>query len=573
MPGQSVDAVIVGAGFSGLYQLYRLRELGLATRVLEAGDGVGGTWHWNRYPGARCDIQSLSYSYSFSPELEQDWEWSEKYPTQPEVLRYLDYVAERFDLPRDITFSSRVTGARWDEATQRWTVTTDTGESVRTQFLIMATGCLSAAKLPEVPGLERYRGRTHHTGRWGKEEVRFDGLRVAVIGTGSSGIQSIPLIAQQAADLTVFQRTPNFSIPAGNRPLDPAEVAAMKADYRAYRQAQRESGYGVPHEPATELALSVAEADRQAAYEVGWARGEIVGLTRCFADILIDEAANETAADFARAKIRAVVRDPDVAETLSPRSYPLGTKRLCLDSGYYETFNRPNVHLVDLRKTPLAEFTETGLRTSDQEFEFDAIVFATGFDAMTGALSAIDIRGRDGVALADEWRSGPQTYLGIAVAGFPNLFTVTGPLSPSVLSNMVVSIEQHVEWIADCIAHVRATGATAIEATPEAQAGWVQHVAEVGSLTLFPKADSWYMGANVPGKPRVFLPYIGGVGTYRLICDEIAADNYRGFTLTAAPRLVIHDASLAHVEGAETAPNVIEAVGIPVNCRIGLDKG
>jgi cyclohexanone monooxygenase len=532
---QRADAVIVGAGFSGLYQLYRLRELGLTTRVFETGDDVGGTWYWNRYPGARCDIQSLSYSYGFSPELEQDWAWSEKYPTQPEVLRYLNHVAERFDLRRDITFSTRVVRAHWDDATGRWLVSTDTGEEVSAQFLIMATGCLSTSKLPEVPGLERYQGRTHHTARWGKEEIRFDGLRVAVIGTGSSGIQSIPIIAEQAAELTVFQRTPNFSVPAGNRPLDPAEVAERKANYREFRQLQRTSGYGVPSEPPTELTLSATPEERAAAYEAGWARGEIVGLLSCYADTLIDPAANETAAEFARNKIRAKVVDPELAELLSPRTFPIGTKRICLDTGYYETYNRPNVHLVDLRATPLAEFTETGLRTSDAEYEFDAIVFATGFDALTGALSAIDIRGRDGILLADEWRAGPRTYLGISVAGFPNLFTITGPLSPSVLTNMVVSIEQHVEWVSDCIVHLRANGLGVIEATPEAEAGWVQHVAEVGAMTLFPRADSWYMGANVPGKARYFLPYVGGVGPYREVCDGVAASGYQGFTMSAEP--------------------------------------
>jgi cation diffusion facilitator CzcD-associated flavoprotein CzcO len=528
------DAVIVGAGFSGLYQLYRLRELGLTTRVFEAGDGVGGTWFWNRYPGARCDIQSLSYSYSFSPELEQEWEWTEKYPTQPEVLRYLNHVAERFDLLPHITFGTRVVSAHWDEDAGRWTVTTDAGESVSAQFVIMATGALSAPKLPEIPGAGRYQGRTHHTARWGKDEVRFDGLRVAVIGTGSSGIQTIPLIAEQAADLTVFQRTANFSTPAGNRPLDPAEVAETKAGYRAWRAAQRTSFSGVPAELPTQLALSVPAAEREATYEAGWAKGEIVSLVSCYADILFDPAANETAAEFARAKIRAVVADPDVAEMLSPRSHPIGTKRPCLDTGYYQTFNRPNVHLVDLRTTPIVEFTQAGLRTTQADYEFDAIVFATGFDAMTGALTAIDIRGRDGIALADEWRHGPRTYLGIAVAGFPNLFTITGPLSPSVLSNMVVSIEQHVEWVAECIAFMRARGYSEIEPTAEAEAGWVQHVAELGALTLFPTADSWYTGANVPGKARVFLPYFGGVGTYRQTCDDVTASGYRGFTLTRA---------------------------------------
>ncbi len=532
---QRADAVIVGAGFSGLYQLYRLRELGLATRVFETGDDVGGTWYWNRYPGARCDIQSLSYSYGFSSELEQEWDWSEKYPTQPEVLRYLNHVADRFDLRRDITFSTRVVAAYWDDAAARWLVRTDAGEEVSAQFLIMATGCLSTSKLPEVPGLERYQGRTHHTARWGKEDIRFDGMRVGVIGTGSSGIQSIPIIAGQAAELTVFQRTPNFSVPAGNRPLDAAEVADRKANYREFRQLQRTSGYGVPAEPPTELALSVTPDERAVAYEAGWARGEIVGLLSCYADTLIDPAANETAAEFARAKIRAKVRDPQLAELLSPRTFPIGTKRICLDTGYYETYNRPNVQLVDLRATPLTEFTESGLRTSAAEYEFDAIVFATGFDAMTGALSAVGIRGRDGILLADEWRPGPRTYLGISVAGFPNLFTITGPLSPSVLTNMVVSIEQHVEWISDCIAHLRANGLGVIEATPEAEAGWVQHVAEVGAMTLFPRADSWYMGANVPGKARYFLPYVGGVGPYREICDGVAASGYQGFTMTAEP--------------------------------------
>ncbi len=534
---EGYDAVIVGAGLAGLYQLYRLRQLGLHTRVIEAADGVGGTWFWNRYPGARCDVESLSYSYSFSPELEQDWEWTEKYPTQPEILRYLNHVAERFDLTRDITFSTRVLSARYHEAEARWTLRTDTGSTLTAQFVIMATGCLSASKLPEVPGLERYRGRTHYTARWGKDEVRFDGLKVGVIGTGSSGIQSIPVIAGQAADLTVFQRTPNFSMPARNRPLEPDEVAAMKANYRAWREAQRTSRAGIPMPEATESALAATPDERTARYQAAWEKGDLVSLGGCYVDILIDSAANETAAEFIRSKIRAVVHDPEVAETLSPRSFPFGTKRPCLDTGYYATFNRPNVHLVDLRKTPMIEFTEAGLRTSAAEFEFDAIVFATGFDAMTGALAAIDIRNGNGVSLSSQWTSGPRTYLGLSMAGFPNLFTITGPGSPSVLSNMVVSIEQHVEWISDCIGYLREHSYAAIEATETAQAEWVQHVADVGSLTLFPRASSWYMGANVPGKPRVFLPYVGGVGLYRQKCDEVAVNGYDGFTLRPADEL------------------------------------
>jgi cation diffusion facilitator CzcD-associated flavoprotein CzcO len=534
---ESYDAIIVGAGFSGLYQLYRLRELGLRARIIEAADGVGGTWHWNRYPGARCDVQSLSYSYSFSPELEQEWTWTEKYPTQPEILRYVNHVADRFDLWPDITFGTRVTAAEYDEQTECWSVTTDAGVAYDAQFLIMATGCLSASKLPEVPGLERYRGRTHHTARWGEEEVRFDGLRVGVIGTGSSGIQSIPIIAKQAADLTVFQRTPNFSMPAGNRQLSAAEVTDMKANYRAWRDLQRTSRAGIPGPESMDSALAAPPAERTAKYQASWEKGELTALIGTYVDILVDPAANETAAEFVRDKIRAIVHDPEVAEMLCPRTFPVGTKRMCLDSGYYETFNRPNVHLVDLRANPLVEFTPTGIRTASADYELDAVVFATGFDAMTGALNAIDIRGRNGVALASLWSAGPRNYLGVAMAGFPNLFTITGPLSPSVLSNMVVSIEQHVDFVSDCIAYLGSHGFAAIEATQAAQDEWVQHVADVGSFTLFPQADSWYTGANVPGKPRVFMPYVGGVGEFRQKCDQVAAEGYEGFTLikTGAP--------------------------------------
>jgi cation diffusion facilitator CzcD-associated flavoprotein CzcO len=528
---ENLDAIIVGAGLAGLYQLHLLRERGLRVLIIEAADDVGGTWYWNRYPGARCDVQSMSYSYSFSPELEQEWEWSEKYPTQPEILRYLNHVADRFALRDGIQFGTRVLAARYEEEAHRWTVTTDDGDELSAPFLVMATGCLSAAKLPEVPGLERFRGRIHHTARWGNEEVRFDGLQVGVIGTGSSGIQSIPIIAEQAAELTVFQRTPNFSVPAGNRPLDPAEVADRKANYREWRELQRTSHSGIPGPEATDSALATPEDERNARFQAGWEKGDLTSLAGSFIDILVDRAANETAAEFIRSKIRAVVDDPDVAETLSPRTFPYGTKRPCLDTGYYQTFNRPNVHLVDLRKTPLTEITPAGLRTSEREYELDAIVFATGFDAMTGALTAIDIRGRNGVTLASQWTAGPRNYLGVAMAGFPNLFTVTGPLSPSVLSNMAVSIEQHVEWISDCIGYLRANGLAAIEATVAAQDDWVQHVADVGSFTLFPQADSWYTGANVPGKPRIFLPYIGGVGEFRNKCTQVAADGYDGFTL------------------------------------------
>jgi cation diffusion facilitator CzcD-associated flavoprotein CzcO len=531
---RTVDTVIVGAGLAGLYQLHRLRELGLSTRVFEAGDDVGGTWYWNRYPGARCDVESLSYSYSFSPELEQEWDWTEKYPTQPEILRYINHVADRFDLRRDITFGTRVRSAVYDEAAHRWRVDTETGESVIAQFLIMATGCLSLAKAPEVPGSERFQGATYHTGHWPHDGVDFTGQRLGVIGTGSSGIQSIPIMAEQAADTTVFQRTPNFSMPAGNRPLAPEEIADMKAQYRDWRAAQRTSSFGVPVEPATRSAHEASDEERAAAYQAGWDQGNLVAILGSYTDTLTDKAANDTAAEFIRQKIRETVQDPELAETLAPRSFPFGTKRPCLDTGYYETFNKDNVHLVDLRKTPLVEITEKGVRTSEQEYEFDAIVFATGFDAMTGALTAIDIRGRDGVALKEKWGEGPRTYLGLAISSFPNLFTITGPSSPSVLSNMVVSIEQHVDWITDCIGYMRERGLAEIDPSVEAEDEWVAHVEEAGNETLFPTADSWYMGSNVPGKPRVFLAYIGGVGAYREKCDDVAARDYAGFTLTPA---------------------------------------
>jgi len=528
---RSVDAVVVGAGIAGLYQLHTLRGRGLQVRVLEAADGVGGTWYWNRYPGARCDVESLSYSYSFSPELEQEWTWSEKYPTQPEILRYVNHVADRFNLRRDISFRTRVTSATYDEDRKRWLVLTDSGDVVDAQFLIMATGCLSASKTPEVPGGERFQGSTFHTGHWPHAGVDFTGLRVGVIGTGSSGIQSIPIIAQQARELTVFQRTPNFSMPAGNRPLTQDEVHDMKAHYGEWREAQRTSGFGVPVEPATRSAHEATEEERASTYQQGWDKGNLVAILGAYTDTLSDKAANDTAAEFIRNKIRDVVKDPEVAETLAPRTFPFGTKRPCLDTGYYATFNQEHVHLVDLRKTPLVEITETGVRTSEQEYEVDVIVFATGFDAMAGALTGVDIRGRNGLSLKEKWAEGPRTYLGLAIAGFPNLFTITGPLSPSVLSNMVVSIEQHVEWVSDCIAYLREQRLAEVEATVEAEDAWVEHVAEVGSDTLFPSADSWYMGSNVPGKPRVFMAYIGGVGVYREKCDDVTAEGYDGFAL------------------------------------------
>jgi cyclohexanone monooxygenase len=527
------DAVIVGAGIAGLYMLYRLRELGLSARVFEAGSGVGGTWYWNRYPGARCDSESMDYSYSFCEELQQEWHWTHRFATQPEILRYINHVADRFDLRRDIQFETRVTAAQFDDATNRWTVETDRGDRVSAKYCVMATGCLSARQVPRFKGLESFQGTWYHTGAWPHEGVDFSGRRVGVIGTGSTGVQAIPVIAQQAAHLFVFQRTPNFSIPARNAPLHPEDERALKARYAEHRRLARMSRGGFVYPISTTPALEATAEERQREYDARWARGG-TSFSGAFADLITNKAANDTAADFVRAKIRATVRNPAVAEALCPRDHPIGTKRLCADTDYYETYNRDNVTLVDIRSSPIEEITPGGLRTRDAEYELDSLVFATGYNAMTGALLNIDIRGSDGRALREKWAAGPRTYLGIAIAGFPNLFIITGPGSPSVLSNMMVSIEQHVEWVSDCLAYLEERQIARIEATEAAEDAWVQHVNEVGDATLYPLANSWYVGANIPGKPRVFMPYVGGVGVYREKCDEVAAHGYQGFALAAS---------------------------------------
>ncbi|MFF9021948.1 flavin-containing monooxygenase [Streptomyces eurythermus] len=530
-----VDAVVVGAGLSGLYQLYRLRRLGLSTVVLEAGDDIGGTWYWNRYPGARCDIESMSYSYSFSPELDQEWEWSERYASQPEILRYIHHVADRFGLRGDVILRTRVTRAVYDQDSHLWQLSTDTGRTVTARFVILATGCVSVPKDPGIPGADSFAGAVHHTARWPREDVSFAGKRVAVIGTGCSGVQAIPVIADEAASLTVFQRTPAYVLPAHNRPLPSAETARFKADYPAFRRAQRLSRGGTVFEPPTRSALEADETERTAAYEAAWNTGFLNGLLRTYTDILTDEKANETVAEFVRAKIRSIVTDPATAELLSPRTYPFATKRPCLGTDYYATYNRPHVTLVDLRTTPIETITPRGIRTSDGEHALDMIVFATGFDALTGSQLAIDIVGKGGVTLRDRWAQGPRSHLGLVSAGFPNLFTVLGPLSPSVLTNIAVSLEQQVEWITDCIAHLRRNGVTEIDALPDAEADWGVHVAEVAGRTLYPAVDSWYTGANVPGKPRVFLAYAGGLDRYRAECDAVARDGYTGFALSSRP--------------------------------------
>jgi cation diffusion facilitator CzcD-associated flavoprotein CzcO len=528
------DIVIVGAGFAGMYMLHRARGLGLSARVLEAGGGVGGTWYWNRYPGARCDVESMEYSYQFSEALQQEWEWSERYASQPEILEYLNHVADRFELRRDMQFDTRVQSASYGAATNRWTIRTDHDDELSAQFLVMATGCLSSTNIPDFPGLDSFEGATYHTGRWPHDGVDFTGQRVGVIGTGSSAIQSIPIIARQARELTVFQRTASYSIPARNGPLSEEEKRTIKRDYAGFRarNSLMQTAIGSRLPVSESSAVATAPDERERVYEARWENGGLPFLGAFF-DLLFDRDANETAADFVRAKIHEVVHDPAVADLLSPKTV-IGCKRLCVDTGYFETFNRPNVELVGVSESPIEAITRRGLRVGAREFEFDSIVFATGFDAMTGALLSIDIRGRDGVALRDAWSAGPHTYLGLGTAGFPNLFTISGPGSPSVLTNMVVSIEQHVNWISDCIEYLRDTGHQRIEATLDAQETWVGYVNTVADFTLFPSCNSWYLGANMPGKPRVFMPLLG-YPAYVVKCNDVAAKGYEGFELSSAP--------------------------------------
>jgi len=528
-----VDVVVVGAGFSGLYLIRKLRELGLSFRIFEAASGVGGTWWHNRYPGARCDVESMQYSYSFDEDLQQEWRWSETFASQPEILKYANHVADRFDLKRSIEFETRVAAAHFDEATNRWTVTTDRPETLSARWVVMATGCLSAPRAPEFKGADIFRGAVYHTGAWPHEPVDLSGLRVGVIGTGSSAIQSIPEIAKQAAHVTVFQRTPNYSIPSRNRPMPADYEAAWKSDYAGRRENARRTVNGIHLARNQVSAMEVSAEERQRVYEQRWAEGG-TSFMAAFNDLALNQASNDTAAEFVRDRIREIVKDTATADLLVPTSYPIGTKRICVDTGYFETFNRENVRLVDISKDPIQEITADGLIAAGETFEFDAIVYATGFDAMTGTLLKIDIQGRDALPLSEKWEAGPVTYLGLAVAGFPNMFMVTGPGSPSVLSNMMVSIEQHVDWIADCLGQMRDQGVAAMEAEAEAEADWVVHGMAVANKTLYPKAASWYMGANIEGKPRVFMPYIGGVGLYREKCDAVAAAGYEGFTLTPA---------------------------------------
>ncbi|WP_067976177.1 flavin-containing monooxygenase [Mycolicibacter icosiumassiliensis] len=524
----NVDVVVVGAGFAGLYALHRLRGDGLKVRVFEAADGVGGVWYWNRYPGARCDVESVDYSYSFDSQLQQDWDWTEKYATGPEILRYLNHVADRFDLRRDISFGTRVTSMVLDETTLTWQVRTDAGELVTARFCVLAVGPLSNANVPAIDGLESFAGEIYHTAQWPHGGVDFTGKRVGVIGTGSSGIQVIPPIAAQAARLEVFQRTANYSIPAGNAPLDEATRQAQKAGYTERRRLSRASGGGSPHEPHPCSALELSAEERDAAYERRWQLGGVL-FSKTFPDQLVTLAANDTARLFWENKIRAIVDDPATAELLIPKDHPIGAKRICTDDNYFETFNRDHVHLVNLRATPIERIDERGICTTAAHHELDVLVFATGFDAMTGSVAKIDIVGRDGVTLNDAWAGGPLTYLGLSVPGFPNLFNMTGPGSPSVLANMVLHSELHVDWVAEAIAYLDAHSAAALEARRDAAADWGAECAQRAAETLMTQANSWYLGANITGRPRVFMPFVGGFGTYGAIIAEVAAAGYKGF--------------------------------------------
>lgn len=531
-PDAVVDVVVVGAGFAGLATLRELRDVrGMTVRVLEAGDDVGGVWFWNRYPGARCDVDSTDYSYSFSPELDAEWDWSERYATQPEILRYVRHVVEKFDLRKDVSLGARVTTADWDDDTRHWDVACENGLTVRGRYLVMATGCLSAVKRPELDGIEEFAGQVLHTADWPAEPVDLTGKRVGVIGTGSSGIQVIPTIAPLVEQLVVFQRTPTFSVPAHHQVLTDADRAALRAQLPQRRELLRNSptGLSVPITPRS--ALADDEQTRRQHYEEQWDSAGF-GFLLAYNDLLVDRAANDTAADFIRGKIAERVEDPELAEKLSPRSYPYGAKRPCVDTGFYETFNRPNVTLVDISEAPLAKVTATSLHTTEAEYELDVIVFATGFDAMTGSLLRPTITGRGGRTLREHWRSGPLTHLGMATSGFPNMFILAGPGSPSLLGNVMVSIEQHVDWISELLTRSAAEGTPTIEADAAAEAAWVEHVNAAAAPTLYMEAASYYLGAEVPGKPRVFMPYAGGLRRYRRECDEVARDGYRGFTRT-----------------------------------------
>lgn len=525
-----IDVLVIGAGFAGLRALHSCREMGLSTRVVEAGDGIGGVWYYNQYPGARCDVESFDYSYRFSPELEQEWRWSERYATQPEILRYINHVADRFDLRRDVCLNTRVVRAEYDAGTMRWIVDCEDGRQWSAGRLILAMGQLSAPKQTTYPGQETFAGRIIYSAQWPKDKIDFTGKRVAIIGTGSSGVQMTPVIARQAAQLTIFQRTANYSIPAANAPVSDAEDRMVKTDYRARREAARNSPSGLGFVPDPRSAIDVSAEEREAAYSAAWNRLGF-GFALTFRDILLNQQSNDTASDFIRRRIAEQVEDPVIRNLLTPAAFPFGTRRPSVDSGYFATFNRPNVKLVDISTAPITAFTPDGIQTRDTEYPFDIIIYATGFDAFTGSLLKPDIIGRNGVQLRDKWSAGPISFLGLAVQSFPNMFIIVGPGSPSLLSNVLLSSEEQIDWLTALFEHCRQNAIAEVEASAEAEQDWVEHVNARAQETLYVKTPSYYMGAEIPGKPQVFMPYSGGVRGYRRILENTAASGYEGFTL------------------------------------------
>lgn len=549
-----VDAAIIGAGFAGLYAIKRLRDAGFTVQAFEAGDGIGGTWYWNHYPGARVDLECWDYSYSFSQELQDEYEWSQRYPSAQELMAYLEHVADRFKLREQIQFNTRVDSAEFIEAENLWLVRTSDGKSLKARFVVPATGGLSVPKPPEIPGIETFQGEAYHTGRWPREEPTYEGKRIGVIGTGSSGVQVIHTLAGKCKHLTVFQRTAVFVVPAKNHPLTPEMRQRARATYTERRALSRITRFGIAAAMPNDSALDATPEERRAKFENAWVNSQLLGFRQCFGDILSNDDANELVAEFIRGKIRETVKDPATAQKLLPYGFPFGTKRPCLSDTYYSVYNRDDVTLIDLKSTPFVRVVPEGIETTEGLIELDMLIYATGYDALTGALTHIDVRGIGGRKLTDKWEEGAKTYLGLMAAGFPNLFTVTGPGSPGPLANMAMSIEQHVDWIADCMNYLRVHGIVRIDTEPAAENAWMDHVQEVVSRTLYEKANSWYRGANVPGKPQIFLPYLGGHGHYRSKCNEVAAAGYEGFVLTRAAQAANAAASRVAEAGLAGGP-------------------
>lgn len=562
-----LDAVVVGAGWAGIYMVHQLRQLGLSVRAFEAGKGVGGTWYWNRYPGARCDAPSLHYMYTFSEEIWWDWDWSEKYSSQPEIERYANFVVDRLGLRSTFTFDTFVSSATFDERHEDWVIETDTGERVRARFCFMATGGYSKPHVPDFEGLEDFAGELYVTSMWPDTDVEFDGKRIGVVGTGSSGMQAISEIAQRTAceHLYVFQRTANFTTPGWNRPTDRAESLEFKNKYDEFRTATRGSGAGILLEAPGGPVAALSDGEFKKRMDAGWAAGGPATLAG-ISDYAVDEAANERVAEYIRERIRERVTDPTVAELLCPKGHFLGARRILVENGYFEVYNRPNVTLIDVRRDPIVRLTRDGVETAAGEIPLDMLILATGFDSGTGAVLGMDITGRDGLTMAEAWGDGPQTYLGLQVAGFPNMFFIAGPGSPSIRSNVMVSIEQHVEWLSDLMAHLKANEMTAIEASPKAQQQWTEHCAEAVNATLMARNDSQYLGANIPGKPRVYLAYVGGVKAYRLTCDQVAHADYEGFILSK------HGVELPgrsdSWSGPPNDPNLVTRFGAPLGALV-----